>query len=209
MKTVLCYGDSNTWGFIAGTEAERYPWDIRWPGVCQAALGDAYRIIEEGQNGRTTAWDDPLDPDRNGKTYFPVALQTHAPMDLVLILLGTNDLKHYFHHEAIDIAMGAGKLVSMAQESGAGVNKKPPKVLLVSPAEVVDSPNPFGHKFVRAVERSRKLALHYKEIADEMGCEFFSAASVVNCPDTDGIHIDDAGHKQLGEALADKIREII
>ena len=95
MKTVLCYGDSNTWGYIGGT-GERFAPEVRWPGVLQAALGGAYRVIEEGLNGRTTVFDDSIEEGRNGETYLRPCLQTHAPIDLVILMLGTNDLKRRF-----------------------------------------------------------------------------------------------------------------
>ncbi|MEM7395390.1 MAG: hypothetical protein AAF492_23910, partial [Verrucomicrobiota bacterium] len=104
---------------------------------------------------------------------------------------------------------GAGALIDMALASEAGPGKQSPRVLLVSPAEVVESPNPFGHKFDKAIERSQQLAPAYEEVARDKGAAFFSAASVATCPDTDGIHIDEAGHRALGEALAQEIRKLI
>ena len=93
MKNILAFGDSLTWGFIAGS-FERHPFDVRWPNVLAAGLHGKARVIEEGHNGRTTVFDDPttLD-DRNGAKALPMLLSTHTPLDLVIIMLGTNDIK--------------------------------------------------------------------------------------------------------------------
>ena len=99
MKTIMCYGDSNTWGCIplAGPQPpRRYGPAQRWPGVLRRELGDGYWIVEEGLNGRTTVWDDPLEPFRSGKELLAPCLMTHEPIDLVIVMLGTNDLKRRF-----------------------------------------------------------------------------------------------------------------
>ena len=112
MKTILCYGDSNTWGYDPANQT-RYPRDVRWPGVLRNGLGDGYIVIEEGLNGRTTVWDDPIELDKNGATYLRPCIQTHKPLDFVIIMLGTNDLKTRFSLPAYDIASGAGVLVDI------------------------------------------------------------------------------------------------
>ncbi len=103
MKTILCYGNSNTWGAVLGT-GERYAPFIRWTGVLAQELGAMYRVIEEGPNGRTTLWDDPIEGYKNGKEYLIPCLESHRPIDLVVMMLGTNDLKIRFSVPAYDIA---------------------------------------------------------------------------------------------------------
>ena len=100
--TILCFGDSNTWGFIPGSDCERYAPDVRWPGVMAADLGPGYRVVEEAQNGRMTAWEDPAEPfvSKCGLTFLPVVLESQKPIDLVIIMLGTNDLKLHMNHTA-------------------------------------------------------------------------------------------------------------
>ena len=132
MKTILCYGDSNTWGYNPSTGG-RYPRDVRWPGVLRRELGDDYLVIEEGLNGRTTVWDDPIEGYKNGKEYLVPCLETHKPLDLVIILLGTNDLKVRFSVSAYDIANGAGALVQIVQKSEIGPGGRAPQVLLLAP----------------------------------------------------------------------------
>ena len=105
MKTILCYGDSNTWGYNPSMGG-RYARDERWPGVLRKELGEGYLVIEEGLNGRTTVWDDPIEGYKNGKTYLVPCLETHKPLDLVIILLGTNDLKMRFSVSALIQAAG-------------------------------------------------------------------------------------------------------
>ena len=201
MKTILCFGDSNTWGYVPGTDGQRFPPAVRWTGVLQSQLGSNVRIVEEGLNGRTTCWDDPTQDDRNGRRQLPFLLDSHAPLDLVIIMLGTNDLKHFFQLSAHDIALGAGALVQMVQQSQAG-SAGSPRVLLIAPVQIVETPTPFGHKFDDAIKKSQQFAAAYREIADELGCDFFDAAGVATCPNTDGVHLDAAGHAALGIALA-------
>jgi lysophospholipase L1-like esterase len=207
MKTVLCYGDSNTWGYNPSTGA-RYAPDERWPGVMRAALGEGYTVIEEGLNGRTTVWDDPIEPGRNGKPYFLPCLLTHHPLDLVIILLGTNDLKHRFGLSAYDIARGAAVLVELAQASDAGPEDGPPEVLLVAPPPVARLTN-FSLEFVGAEEKSRALGREYRLLAEELRCAFLDAGSVVISSDRDGIHLDLDQQAALGRALAAKVAALL
>ncbi len=152
MKTVLCYGDSNTWGYDPATQT-RYPRDVRWPGVLRKELGDDYLVIEEGLNGRTTVWDDPIELDKNGATYLRPCIQTHKPLDLVIIMLGTNDLKTRFSLPAYDIASGAGVLVDIVMKSDAGIDSSAPDVLLIAPPQAVELTS-FAEMFENAVEKS-------------------------------------------------------
>ncbi|MGH3100205.1 MAG: GDSL-type esterase/lipase family protein, partial [Thermoleophilia bacterium] len=139
MKTIMCYGDSNTWGCIPLTGAEpprRYGPADRWPGVLRRELGDGFWIVEEGLNGRTTVWDDPLEPFRSGKELLGPSLLTHQPIDLVIVMLGTNDLKIRFGASARDIAAGAGFLLDIVGASDCGPEGSPPQALLVCPPPV-------------------------------------------------------------------------
>ena len=129
MKTILCYGDSNTWGYDPATE-ERYPLEARWVSVLARELGSDYHVIPEGLNGRTTVWPDPWEGEhKSGKTYLIPCLESHYPIDLVVMMLGTNDLKHRFGLSAWDIARGAQTLVEMIQRSEFGPYGGAPEVL--------------------------------------------------------------------------------
>ncbi len=119
MREVLCFGDSNTWGYDPVTR-ERFPGNVRWTGVLQAALGPGFRVIEEGLNGRTTVWEDPIEGDKMGKRHLPVCLASHAPLDLVIMMLGTNDTKKRYSAPSTDIAAGVGVLLDIVARSAAG-----------------------------------------------------------------------------------------
>ncbi|MCB1079511.1 MAG: SGNH/GDSL hydrolase family protein [Verrucomicrobiae bacterium] len=211
-KTILCFGDSNTWGFIPGSDGERYAPEVRWPGVMGSALGNGFRVVEEAQNGRMTAWDDPGEPliNKCGATHLPVVLESQKPIDLVILMLGTNDLKNHMGHNAWAIASGMGALVEIVQASAAGPSKAAPRVLVVAPVPVhPEAKCPFGRLFDRAAPLSRELAAAYREIADDLGVDFLDAGAHASCPATDCIHIDDTGHAAIGRAMAEKVRGML
>ena len=208
MKTVLCYGDSNTWGYIGGT-GERFAPDVRWPGVLQAALGVDFCVAEEGLSGRTTVWDDPIEGDKNGETYLRPCLATHKPVDLVILMLGTNDLKRRFSLSAYDIAASAEKLVRIIKASEAGPEHGAPQVLLVCPASVQGLTD-FAEMFGEDVEeRSRRMPVHYAAAAQRCGCGFFDASRVISVCEADGIHLEAEAHATLGRHLADAVKGML
>jgi lysophospholipase L1-like esterase len=205
MQTILCFGDSNTWGYNPET-AERYAPDVRWTGVLARKLGAGFRVIEEGLNGRTSVWEDPLHPGRNGSRYLGPCLESHRPLDLVVLFLGLNDLKKRFSASADDIAKGVGVLAEMVARSGAGPGGAAPRMLLVAPPPVGRLTG-FAEAFEGSVERSRRVAEHLRPIARQIGCDFLDAAEHVCFSDVDGIHFDAAAHAALGAAFAARIRE--
>lgn len=206
MKTILCFGDSNTWGYKAGA-GERFPRSLRWTGVLQTMLGDRYGVIEEGLNGRTTVWDDPIEGYKNGEKYLMPCLDSHRPIDLVIIMLGTNDTKCRFSLSAYDIAAGMDKLVGLVVRSGSGPGGHAPRILVVSPAPIKNLTD-FAEQFKGAEEKSALLKDYYLDIAHRHGCHFFDAGSVVQTDPTDGIHLDAAAHHELGKQLGMAIKGI-
>jgi lysophospholipase L1-like esterase len=207
MREVLCFGDSNTWGSTPGS-GERYPRGTRWTGVLQAALGESFHVIEEGLGGRTTVWDDPIEGDRNGRRQLPAILESHAPLDLVVLMLGTNDLKKRFSASAFDIARGAGRLAGIVLASASGNSRKPPKLLLMAPPPLATLSD-FTEMFEGGAEKSRLLGKYYRQVADEHGCAFFDTGTVIRSSDRDGIHLEEKEHKALGEAVAAEVRRIL
>jgi lysophospholipase L1-like esterase len=207
VKTVVCFGDSNTWGFDP-VARERFAPDRRWTGVLAKTLGDGYRVIEEGLNGRTTVVDDPISPYRNGRDYIIPCLESHKPLDLVTIMLGTNDLKERFNRSASDIAESAAKLAEMALNSTFGPGDNRPKVLLIAPPPVVKLTE-LDEMFAGAYEKSKKFAEHYKNMAEWCDCEFFDAGSVITSSELDGIHFEASEHEKLGIAVAGVVRSLI
>ena len=206
-KTILCYGDSNTWGYDPATE-DRFDRHTRWAGVMRDVLGDDYWVIEEGLNGRTTVWDDPIEGYKNGHSYLIPCLETHKPIDLVIIMLGTNDLKVRFFLPPSDIAKGAGVLVNTVQKSDTGRNEQAPPVLLLAPPVVVKLTE-FEEMFEGAEAKSEKFSQHFREIAQEYGCHFLDTAQVIRSSPLDGIHFEATEHRKLGKAVAAKVREIL
>jgi lysophospholipase L1-like esterase len=207
VKTVVCFGDSNTWG-ADPEKGGRFASDKRWTGVLANSLGDGYRVIEEGLNGRTTFVDDPISPYRNGRDYIIPCLESHHPFDLVTIMLGTNDLKKRFNRSASDIAESAAKLAEMALNSTFGPNGGRPKVLLIAPPPVVQLTE-LEEMFAGAIEKSKRFAEHYKNMATWSGCDFFDAGSVITSSELDGIHFEACEHEKLGIAVAGVVRSLL
>jgi len=207
MKVVLCFGDSNTWGYNPRTK-ERYSKDERWTGVLKKELGQEYEVIEEGLNGRTTVWEDPIEGYKSGKDYLIPCLESHKPVDLVIIMLGTNDLKKRFSLSSYDIANGAGVLVDIALKSGSGPGGGSPKVLLIAPPKV-GKLTEFAEMFEGARKKSEKFSYHYRKIADEYGCEFLDASEVVTSSNIDGIHLELSEHQKLGKRVATLVKRIL
>jgi len=209
MINILCYGDSNTWG-REPLKDTRFPMDVRWPGVLRQHLGAGYWVIEEGLNGRTTVWDDPVAEGRSGKVYLVPCLTTHKPLDLVALMLGSNDLKPKFSLSAYEIARCAATLLEIIQKSGAGPDGQPPQVLLISPPYVIpiEGESEWRDQFEGAAQKSKKLARYYADVAKKFGVHFMDAAKVMVSSQRDGIHFEAEGHAQLGEAVAQKVKEI-
>ena len=209
-RSVLCFGDSNTYGQVPGIDAlDRYDAITRWPGVMGSMLGPAWYVIEEGLPGRTTVRDDPVEgKHKNGRRYLLPCVQTHAPLDLIIIMLGTNDLKARFSQPPSEVAMGIGVLVHDIREVGAGVAGGQPEILIVAPVPTLDDMREFNNIFAGAAQKSRCLALEFEILADSLECHFFDAGSVTTCSPRDGVHIDAEGHRRLGEALAAEVEAI-
>lgn len=213
MKNILCYGDSNTWGYTPGTKL-RYPENVRWTGVAQTILGSEYRLIEEAISGRTTVFDDPFHEYWNGKTALGYAILASYPLDLMIIFLGTNDLKYV---NAADSARGLATLLHYAKNASTMYASFTPayendaKVLVVSPITLhrdIEKLNP-GSSLSHAYEESTRLAEAYKKVADEAGAYFLDAAEYAYPSDIDGVHLTPEGHKAIGTAIANKISEIL
>ena len=202
-KTVLCYGDSNTWGRDPFSR-NRLPEDSRWPNVLQDRLGADYHVIAEGLNGRTTVWDDPIEEGRCGKDYLGPCLLTHHPLDVVVLMLGTNDLKKRFSVSAFDIGRSIGLLLDRILRSGTGPQGGAPQALLVCPPPLAKL-SEFAEMFEGGSEKSRGLAPFYRQHAEERGCRFLDAGAVVRTSDGDGLHLDSAAHGKLGLAVAEEI----
>lgn len=207
MKTILCYGDSNTYGYVPETGL-RYPRNVRWTGVLQELLGEEYSVIEEGCNGRTTIFDDPLEGWKNGRDYLKPCLNSHKPVDIVIMMLGSNDLKRCFHASAEDIAAGAEILVKDIIEFTGNKQGFVPRIILVSPPEIgedIRSSAFYGSFDEDAILRSRAFSAYFRKVALANECEFVDAAEHIKPSTVDSLHLTAEGHRRLAEVLRDKI----
>lgn len=203
MKNILCYGDSNTWGCNPGV-LTRHPADVRWTGVVQKLLGSEYNIIENGINGRTTVWDDPANQCRNGLAGLGYALYSAKPLDLVVVMLGTNDL-NYTNVEGyyLGVKLLAQRILK-ANASFPGTSEVFPdktRLLLVSPILVTEN--------MPSYPESCKFAAYTEKVANELGVPWLNAAEYAQPSPLDGCHMDEENHRRLGLALAEKIKSII
>jgi lysophospholipase L1-like esterase len=217
---IVAYGDSITYGWIpnANPPSTRYGPEDRWPGALQKELGPNYQVIEEGLDGRTT---DALDPTStisgaqlDGSAYLPACLASHLPLDLVIIMLGTNDLKPVFNRTPLRIALGAAHLIELVNtlNGGIGTTYKNPKVLLICPPPLnpeIDNGPVFGAMFKGGVEKSKQLPELYEAVAKMGGAEFLNAGSVISTDGVDGLHLTAESERKLGAAIAAKVKEIL
>ncbi|UHS56576.1 SGNH/GDSL hydrolase family protein [Agrobacterium vaccinii] len=210
-KTVLCYGDSLTWGFDA-ENLGRHAFEDRWPSVLQKALGTDVNVIAEGLNGRTTAYDDHLaDCDRNGARILPTLLHSHAPLDLVIIMLGTNDLKRGIGSgNAVGAVKGVERLINLVRSHVWSFDDEQPEILIVSAPHICETGNEmFAAMFIDAVEESQMMGSLYRDLADEKGCGFFDAASVAVTTPVDGVHLDAENTRAIGRGLEPVVRMML
>jgi lysophospholipase L1-like esterase len=205
MQSILAFGDSLTWGYVPGG-AGRHDFDTRWPNVLAAGLGSA-RVIEEGLNGRMTVHQDPIvEEQRSGSAVLPMLLASHAPLHLVIIMLGSNDLKFERRCTARDASYGVKRLVEITQRFGYPPGCSTPDILVVSPPALVATPDDeFDDLFGHAIAESHRFAEHYSAL----GVNHFNAATVCAASDIDGVHLDAANTAALGRALVPVVREIL
>lgn len=208
-KTILCFGDSNTWG-QKPDKSGRYPIGVRWTSLLQKALGDEYYIVEEGLSSRTTDIEYIRKPGRNGKSYLGPCLESHVPIELVVLMLGTNDLKIEFDRSPDEVANAINGLLSLVNEKTAGQTK----VLLVSPILINDEASDFERYYVpdfydhESAVKSQQLASTYEALARKTGCAFIDASKIAHAGE-DGIHLSQESHTSLAAALTAKIKSML
>jgi lysophospholipase L1-like esterase len=203
MPSIVVFGDSNSWGYEPVSGA-RYPVGVRWTTIMQRELGTEYALIEEALNGRTTVFDDPIEPFRCGIDYLQPCLMSHAPLDLVIVALGCNDLKKRFSVSASDIARGAERLLVTAQLLAVGPKGTSPKLILVAPAPVAKLTE-FAEMFEGSEQKSKLLGGYYRLVAERLGVGFVDCGEHIKCSDRDGIHLEADQHAILGRVMADAV----
>lgn len=208
MRTVLLFGDSNTHGTMPMPDlgaGGRFSREERWAGRLASLLPD-WEVIAEGHPGRTTVHDDPVEgAHRNGLTVLPALLESHKPIDVVLVMLGTNDLKERFSVNACDIALSLERLVRVIRASDCGPGGKAPGVLLVAPPPIVEVGCLAG-MFAGGAAKSQALAAEVAGAARRLGVPFLDAGQVAKVSPVDGIHYDAEANPALAEAFAAAIR---
>jgi len=209
MTIVLCFGDSNTHGSVPmrhRDDIRRFGPDERWAGVLRKELGAGWTVIEEGLPGRTTLHDDPIEGiHKNGLRYLHACLESHKPIDIMTLMLGTNDLKSRFAVQPLDIAESVGVLLDTIARSGAGPNNNAPRVLLMAPPPLAKL-SFLGDMFAGGTEKSQRLGAAYRTQAEKYGAAFLDAGTVIRTSDTDGVHFEPGEHAKLGKAVAAAIR---
>jgi lysophospholipase L1-like esterase len=189
-RTVVLFGDSNTWGYIPGSNGQRFPREIRWPARLADALGGEWDVIAEGLNGRTATVDSPWSEGRNGLPYLVPCLQSHAPVDVLVIYLGTNDVNPAYGLSEEHVARCVGRLVRVARAAEAG-----------DPHIIVVCPPPFdGHA----------LGTAYAQVCTELGAELLDLDGIASYDvvGDDVEHLGADAHAAVARAVEDRLRRL-
>lgn len=210
MKRVLCYGDSITWG-CNPDDGGRFDENTRYPCVLQTLLGADYRVIEEGCGGRTTVYDSDVDHYVNGRTYLYPCLHSHQPLDLIVLMLGTNDVANGAHKNAYYAAAGAERLIHEIRHWSMDQRAACPKILLLSPPLISlhlspDMDQVFDLQY--AHEQSLLFRKYYQEVAERCGCGFLAAQAYAQAG-SDGVHISAESHRRLAQAISEQVKDML
>ncbi len=215
-KHIVCFGDSNTHGYCADPAdcadgGDRFNEEERWTCLLQKQLGEDYLILEEGLSGRTTVFPDPLHESMAGFDVIYSCLMSHEPVDLLIIMLGTNDTKERLGANASCIGIGLERLVMKAKTVPAWRGGKP-NILVISPPHIGEGLylRPEGEPMGRGCpEKSRALAPYYRQAAENQGCAFLDAEGIAEFNKLDCMHLSRRGHMQLASCLAELVPSLI
>ncbi len=211
MQHILVYADSLAWGIVPGTR-QRLAFEQRWPGFMEAGLntaGRSVRVIEDCLNGRRTVWDDPFKPGRNGLQGLAQCVESHSPLSLVIVSLGTNDFQSVHAHTAWHSAQGMATLVGAIRQAPIEPGMPVPPILILAPPPMGEPRGAIAPKFEGGQQRCVGLAAAYQRVAAELACHFFDAGSVTPASAVDGIHLDAAQHRTLGQAMVKVVAGVI
>lgn len=210
-RRIVCFGDSNTWGFDAKTMG-RFPEGVRWTSLIAKLLGDEFQVVEEGLSGRTSVVDDPLFEGLNAFNYIHPCLMSHAPLELVVIMLGTNDTKERFHLTAYNIAQGIARLAQKAKNTPAGQNGTNTKVLVIAPPPIGKEyfDKEVGKSMGKGCDgKSEEFPMYLNELLQIQGTEFLDTKGIVSMNKIDYMHLDEQGHEILARLVLNKIKNIL
>ena len=205
---IVCFGDSNTHGYNP-VNGGRFDKDTRWTGRLQNLLGEEYYVIEEGLSGRTTVFEDPIHEGLSGFNYIYPCLMTHEPIDLLIIMLGTNDTKERFGASASVISLGLSRLIKKVQESKVAFRDNKPNILVVAPLPIRPEINTVECYYTMGKgcsEKSYEIISMYEKVANELGCQFFDPSPYAICSDYDYMHLDEKAHNILANKLYEFIK---
>ncbi len=211
MQHILVYSDSLSWGIIPNTRS-RLAFEKRWPGVMEMSLcssGKKVRVIEDCLNGRRTVWDDPFKPGRNGLVGLAQRIEIHSPLELVVLMLGTNDFQSMHEHNAWQSSQGILALVSAIRTAPIAPSMLVPDVLVVAPPAIQTPRGPIAPKFEGGERKCIGLADAYRKVCQEINCNFFDAGSVISSSNVDGVHLDLEQHLALGNALSRVVEPLL
>ncbi len=211
MKQILVYSDSLTWGIVPLTR-QRFPFDQRWPGVMEIALnasGKNVRVIEDCLNGRRTVWEDPFRPGRNGLTGLQQRIEVNSPLDLVILMLGTNDFQSMHDFNVWHSSQGIATLINAIRSAPIEPGMPVPPILVVAPPPLQSPKGPIAPKFEGGEKKCAGQAEAYRKVCEELGCHFYDAGSVVTTSKVDGVHLDADQHQTLGKAMAGVVAPLL
>ena len=201
MKQILCFGDSNTYGYKPD-KSGRFPWGVRWTSILAEKFGRDVNVIEEGLCGRTTIFDDVFRVGRKGSESFPAILESHTPLDLIIIMLGTNDCKTVYGATAGIIGKGVETLLEQVKKYSPDSD-----ILLISPIYLGENvyKEGFDVEFSKeSIQVSKNLEAVYEKIALKNNIHFLRAQDFVSCSETDQEHLDAQAHKIFADAVYKK-----
>ncbi|MEI7578805.1 MAG: GDSL-type esterase/lipase family protein [bacterium] len=209
-KKILCFGDSNTWGYIPNTDTksiyQRYSAEIRYPGVLQKLLGEKYEVIEDGVNSRTISVEDrrPGKSSRTAISYLPQLFYANDPLDYLIIMIGSNDLKTQFALSPAEVAEQIITLLQTAKSLASQIDQAKPKLLYIVPPPINDAIPYAKNRFENGLQRYQEMIKILKALLIINEIDFIDCFSLVDLG-SDGLHLTEAGHKKLGEAIFRKL----
>jgi lysophospholipase L1-like esterase len=210
MKRILCYGDSNTHGtkpMRDEHDVARFGFHERWPGIAATMLGPEFEFVEEGLPGRTTIHDDPVEGfHKNGKRYLLACLESHWPLDAVILALGVNDLKARFEASPKAIADGIASLIDLIHEAPM-FGRSSPHILVLSPSPILET-GWLGDMFKGGAAKSRDLTEAFALMARRKSVRHVSLETVAEVSLLDGIHYDEANHHAIGHAVVPQVKAL-
>ncbi len=211
MKQILIFADSLSWGLIPNTR-QRLPFQKRWPGICENILLSKkhdIRIIENCLNGRRTVWDDPFKDGRNASKYLSQAVEINSPLELVILMLGTNDFQSTHNNNASLSAQGIVKLINIIKSAPIEPNMPSPEILVIAPPKITIAKGTIKNKFIDANKRCTNFSNELEIISKENFVHFLNADNIVKVSNEDGVHLDEPQHQTLAEAVTNMISTIL